>query len=343
MRLKLVGAVSALALFAGLSTAAFAQGTGGAQPPGQERERMQTPGQGSTPGRQQTGPGEQGSPGRQQGLGPRRGGEQAQSPERGQERTQRQQAQEPDGKQPRRAEQPDSKQRQRAEEPDRKQPQRAEQPDRKQPDRAERPDSKQPQRADQPDRKRQQAQRPDQRLSAEQRVTVRERIRESGELDRARVANVDFNISVGTRVPRDRVRLATLPSVIVEEVPHYRGYRFFVVRDEIVIVEPDTYVIVDVVRLDGAGRTARVERRLTLTDADRDVILSHVDLDPDIRLGIGGVSVGMDVPGTIVLREFPTAVVDEVPELSSYRYFVFENEVAVVSPDERRVVLTINE
>src|SRR5690606_32462902 len=104
--------------------------------------------------------------------------------------------------------------------------------------RAEQPEGRQRQRAQEPTtgKQRQQAQEPTTRmgqqragrgggvqLSQQQRTRVRERIRESGALDRARVSSVNFDISVGARVPRDRVRLATLPSVIVEEVPAYRG------------------------------------------------------------------------------------------------------------------------
>jgi Protein of unknown function (DUF1236) len=59
------------------------------------------------------------------------------------------------------------------------------------------------------------------------------------------LTNVNFSLSVGTAVPRD-VRLQTLPADVVEAVPQYRGYSFFVVRDEIVIVEPSTYKIVTV-------------------------------------------------------------------------------------------------
>ncbi len=385
MRMKSVGAVSALALFAGLSTAAIAQGPGGGQPQGEER--MQRQGQDVAPGQRQ------GTPD-QNGAQQRRGGE-AQPQDRGQGQMQRQQAQEPDGKQPRRAEQPDRKQpkqaeqpdreqSKRAEQPDRKQPKEAEQPDRDQPKRAEQPDRKQPKqaeqpdreqpkraeqpdrnqpkqaeqpdrdqpkRAEQPDRKQQQAERPErQQLSEQQRTTVRERLRQSGEFDRARVGNVNFNISVGTRVPRDRVRLAPLPAVIVEEVPQYRGYRYFVAHDEVVIVQPDTYVIVDVIRLDGApGRTAQAgqatqgARTLTLTSEQRNIVLSHVDLNSDVRLGIGSIRVGMDVPRNVELHRFPQVVVHDVPELSSYRYFVIERDVAIVAPNERRVVLTIEQ
>ena len=59
------------------------------------------------------------------------------------------------------------------------------------------------------------------------------------------INSVNFSLSVGTAVPRD-IRVQTLPADVVEVVPQNRGYSFFVVRDEIVIVEPSTYQIVTV-------------------------------------------------------------------------------------------------
>lgn len=341
---RTIGAVSAFALFASVSAVAFAQGPGG----GQTEERMQGPGQST----QQMAPGQQKSQ--------KRGGDQAQTPQRSQG-----QAEQPDGKQQRQAEQPDRKQ-QKAEQPERKQQKRAEQPERKQQKQAEQPERKQQkqaeqperkqkqaeqperkqqkQRAEQPDRKQQQAERGERpRVSEQQRTTVRERIREGGALERARVANVDFNVSVGTRVPT-RISLAPLPAVIVEEVPAYRGYSYFVVRDEVVIVQPSTHVIVDVIRLDGtSSRAARAESHLTLTGSQRQFVLSHISMQPAVRLGIGQVEVGTTLPRNVEMRSFSRDVTAEIPELRQYRYIVFENDVVIVNPDQRKVVLTISQ
>ena len=57
---------------------------------------------------------------------------------------------------------------------------------------------------------------------------------------------LNFNISVGTAVPRS-VHLVTVPSTIVEIHPAWRGYLYFVVNDEIIIVEPGTLRIVAVI------------------------------------------------------------------------------------------------
>ncbi|TIL89866.1 MAG: DUF1236 domain-containing protein, partial [Mesorhizobium sp.] len=59
------------------------------------------------------------------------------------------------------------------------------------------------------------------------------------------VADVDFDISVGVEVPRQRVELRPLPRRIIEIVPAYEEYQYFVLADgRIVIVDPDTFKIV---------------------------------------------------------------------------------------------------
>ena len=60
-----------------------------------------------------------------------------------------------------------------------------------------------------------------------------------------RVAQVDFSLSVGAPVP-PRVQVAILPSAIAEIRPAWRDYLYFVVGDQIVIVEPGAMRIVDI-------------------------------------------------------------------------------------------------
>ncbi len=90
------------------------------------------------------------------------------------------------------------------------------------------------------------------------------------------LTNVNFSLTVGTAVPRD-IRLQTLPPDVVEVVPQYRGYSFFVVRDEIVIVEPSTYQIVTVLPRNGGATAAAPapapsRSRVAFTEKDRDVV-----------------------------------------------------------------------
>ena len=80
------------------------------------------------------------------------------------------------------------------------------------------------------------------KLSTEQRTKITSVIREQHV---APVNNVNFSISVGTRVPRD-ISFRPLPAEIVTIYPDWRGYEFFLVRNEIVVVDPRTLEIVAV-------------------------------------------------------------------------------------------------
>jgi len=80
------------------------------------------------------------------------------------------------------------------------------------------------------------------RLTTEQRTRISTVIRDQHV---APVSNVNFAISVGTRVPRE-IGFHPLPQEIVTIYPDWRGYEFFLVRDEIVVVDPRTLEIVAV-------------------------------------------------------------------------------------------------
>ena len=81
-------------------------------------------------------------------------------------------------------------------------------------------------------------------LTTEQRTTIRTTVLKGGDVPRA--AKVDFQINVGTTVPRT-VRVVQLPATVIQIHPAWRGYMYFVVDDEIVIVEPGTMRIVAVI------------------------------------------------------------------------------------------------
>lgn len=80
-------------------------------------------------------------------------------------------------------------------------------------------------------------------LTTEQRTKISTTIKQTNVRP---VTNVNFNVSVGTVVPRG-VTLHALPATVVEVYPEWRPYRFILVGDEIVIIEPDTYRIIAVI------------------------------------------------------------------------------------------------
>ncbi|MBV8924689.1 MAG: DUF1236 domain-containing protein [Bradyrhizobium sp.] len=61
------------------------------------------------------------------------------------------------------------------------------------------------------------------------------------------VNNVNFSVSVGTRVPREGVHFYPLPEEVVSIYPQWRGYEFILVRERIVIIDPQSYEIVEII------------------------------------------------------------------------------------------------
>jgi hypothetical protein len=81
------------------------------------------------------------------------------------------------------------------------------------------------------------------KLSTEQRTKITSVIRN----EHVAPANkVNFSIAVGTRVPREGVTLRPLPAEVVTIYPQWRGYEFILVHDQIVVIDPRTDEIVDV-------------------------------------------------------------------------------------------------
>jgi len=78
-------------------------------------------------------------------------------------------------------------------------------------------------------------------LTPQKRTRIHEVI--VNERNAPRVSSPNFHVSIGTRVPRT-VRFAILPRTIVEIEPSWRGYEYFMVGDQIVIVDPRSMEIV---------------------------------------------------------------------------------------------------
>jgi Protein of unknown function (DUF1236) len=80
------------------------------------------------------------------------------------------------------------------------------------------------------------------KLSGEQRTKITTVIKQQNIRP---VEHVNFAISVGTRVPRE-VGFHPLPAEIVTIYPEWRGYEFILVNDQILVIDPRTLEIVDV-------------------------------------------------------------------------------------------------
>ena len=82
------------------------------------------------------------------------------------------------------------------------------------------------------------------KLTTEQRTKIRTTVIQGS--NAPRVTNVNFSINVGTVVPRTGVTLVAVPPTLVEIYPAWRGYRYFIVGERIIIVDPNSYEIVAV-------------------------------------------------------------------------------------------------
>lgn len=184
------------------------------------------------------------------------------------------------------------------------------------------------------------------RLSASLKVDQKTRLtRAVAKVNVKPITNVNFSVSVGTAVPTSIV-LHPVPAEFVEIIPQYRGYDFFMVRDEIVIVEPQSHHIVDVIeRSGGPARaeetTTRTRRRVELSNQQRELIRkgtrSHVTTGASSR-SESKIIVGEDAPESVEIQSFPEDIYREVPTVRTYRYIQSGPNMYLVEPRSRRVI-----
>jgi hypothetical protein len=152
--------------------------------------------------------------------------------------------------------------------------------------------------------------------------------------------NVNFSLNVGTTVPAS-VRFYPVTPAIVAVYPQYRGYHFVMVEEEIIIIEPRTKKIVQVIPVQRGSGMATVRSKLKLSDQQRNTIRSSVRR-PAATTGLAAaekeITIGERVPETIVIERFPDTVYRSMPSMRSYQYIVRDRGIYVVDPRERTVI-----
>jgi hypothetical protein len=176
-------------------------------------------------------------------------------------------------------------------------------------------------------------------VSEQQRGGVRERLLKEGKFKKTKL---NIHVNVGTRVPRS-VHLLPLPLAIIDFAPAYRGYDYVVLEDEtIVIVDPQSYDIVDVIPV-GTQRAEGPQRvRLSLSQEQMRFVAANVSRSHRANVHVR-LALGAEVPRDVELLAFPRGVVSQLPDLDAYRYIIAENDVVVVDPRDRGVVLVITD
>jgi len=167
-------------------------------------------------------------------------------------------------------------------------------------------------------------------IAPERARRVRDTLFRSGEQ-----TDIDVAVDVGQPLPQ-RVRPRPLPPEIVGMAPEYQGYDYVIVRRQIVIVEPQTQRVVEVIR---QGRPTQAASAPLLTVAQRRMILDYARAQ-QIASAEGSLDLqsGASVPSDVELAPLPNALVAEVPAIESYEFFVTGDQVVLVDPDTRAVV-----
>lgn len=175
-------------------------------------------------------------------------------------------------------------------------------------------------------------------LSADQRNRVRQTF--ARENFRAYRQNVNFRHRVGDRVPRN-LRLRRLPVAIFAFAPFYRDYSYFVVDNDICIVDPVTYEIVEVIDEGPAPLSSPQVAELVLSPSQRSFLLDRIDWDAS-RVNVDiDLALGADVPEDVRISAFQPMFVDEISSLRGYSYFTTGNALVIVKSDNRDIVLVI--
>jgi hypothetical protein len=184
-------------------------------------------------------------------------------------------------------------------------------------------------------------------LSGDKRDRVKTALREKSDIKHR--TNVNIDVRIGTRLPRD-FDLVAVPDTVIAIVPEYRGYLFAYVDDDYVICDPQTYEIVAVIPASGGGpnyasdhSSSRCSDQLSLSADQKDLVIRSISREGRGHMvDVRDLRPGWSVPRDVELLKFPDPVLDRVGELSSCRYFVAEDKIAIVSPDEEKVVLLID-
>ena len=88
--------------------------------------------------------------------------------------------------------------------------------------------------------------RPNIHISGVQKTKLHDAISGSTAIRRYRVSEIHFTVEVGTRVPDD-VIFYDAPVQFIDIDPEFSGYKIVVLDDEILVIDPETREIVDVI------------------------------------------------------------------------------------------------
>ena len=160
--------------------------------------------------------------------------------------------------------------------------------------------------------------------------------------------NVAMNISaisVGVAIPAN-VTLFPLTPQVVAWVPQFKGYDYVVAQGEVIIVEPSSRQVVEVITSTsgvaaqpGPAVQPGPVARIALTGAQQQLLIETIRGENLAPAPVADVADGVTIEQNVELVPMPQAVVAQVPAIERYRVVVTNNgRVALVDPETRMVV-----
>jgi hypothetical protein len=142
-----------------------------------------------------------------------------------------------------------------------------------------------------------------------------------------------------------RARVRPLPQDIVRIMPQYRGYQYTVVEDEVVVVEPRTRRVVEVIREPGSSTSVRStsrpgSTRISISSEHRETLKQSARRMTTAPTSSGG-SAALSETSCLQLQAIPDEVARSNPELSSYRMLAIGDQIVLVDPREQKIVEVI--
>jgi hypothetical protein len=136
--------------------------------------------------------------------------------------------------------------------------------------------------------------------------------------------------------------LFPVPEAVFAFLPFYRAYSYFVVGDDVCIVDPDTYQVVDVIDETYLGRPYRPVVALSLSPSQVGILRESIPADfpvSDLHLRL---ALGAEIPDYARLHDFPELVLDRAPELRHFRFLIAQDEIVIVDPRDRSIAMVVD-
>jgi uncharacterized protein DUF1236 len=177
----------------------------------------------------------------------------------------------------------------------------------------------------------------------QQRREVHRGLFRQGKVERIARNRLGISLAVGNHVPR-RHRLHRFTPALIALAPLYAAYSYIVVDDTICVVDSSTYAIVDMIEssIEAADPLPVPALSLNLSPEQMRLIYASVPKDrarTELRIRL---AIGAEIPRSVELYVFPTALIAQVPQVASFRYIVVQDDVVIVDPAAYEIAMVIS-